>query len=330
MTQPDALTPPTGATPVVGPGADLRGARLAGKDLSGQNLAGCDLTDADLTDANLSGAFLTGAKLAGATLHAANLEGAQLLGADLTEVDLAEAKARGAVFGKAELTNASLFGADLSDASLTLACLENADLRAATLAGARLRGSGLRGTDLSRTDLRGADLTEADVHNARFVDADLREARVRMVVGFDQADWIGVDITGVDFAGAYMLRRVIIDQNYLHEFRTRGRLSRVVYWIWWITSDCGRSFGRWAAWTALLAVAFAGLYTQVPVDYGDYQTALSPLYFSVVTLTTLGYGDVLPASLSAQVLVLAEVVTGYVMLGGLLAIFATKMGRRAE
>jgi hypothetical protein len=79
-----------------------------------------------------------------------------------------------------------------------------------------------------------------------------------------------------------------------------------------------------------VATIFALAYTTVSIDYGDYRTALSPLYFSLVTLTTLGYGDVLPASQPAQTLVLAEVVTGYVMLGGLLSIFANKMGRRGE
>ena len=47
---------------------------------------------------------------------------------------------------------------------------------------------------------------------------------------------------------------------------------------------------------------FAGLFQLVAVDYGDHPTFLSPLYYSVVTLTTLGYGDAVPASASAQVL----------------------------
>jgi len=68
----------------------------------------------------------------------------------------------------------------------------------------------------------------------------------------------------------------------------------------------------------------------VDIDYGDFETPLSPLYFSVVTLTTLGYGDALPASTAAQVLVMAEVIIGYCMLSGLLSIFATRMGRRAD
>jgi hypothetical protein len=83
-------------------------------------------------------------------------------------------------------------------------------------------------------------------------------------------------------------------------------------------------------WTLLLATVFGGLYTQVDIAFGDYETPLSPFYFSIVTLTTLGYGDVLPASLPAQILVIVQVTIGYVMLGGLLSIFSNKMGRRAE
>ena len=66
------------------------------------------------------------------------------------------------------------------------------------------------------------------------------------------------------------------------------------------------------------------------VDYGEHRTGISSFYYSVVTLTTLGYGDAVPASVAAQVLAMIEVVLGYVMLGGLLSIFANKMARRAE
>ena len=103
-----------------------------------------------------------------------------------------------------------------------------------------------------------------------------------------------------------------------------------MYRLWAASSDCGRSFLRWGLWTIVLAGLFAGLYTQVRIDYGEHETALSPIYFSVVTLTTLGYGDVLPASAAAQVVAMIEVGIGYVMLGGLLSIFSNKMARRAE
>ena len=75
---------------------------------------------------------------------------------------------------------------------------------------------------------------------------------------------------------------------------------------------------------------FAIAYCFVAIDYGDHPTAISPLYFSIVTMTTLGYGDALPASLPAQLVVIAEVIIGYMMLGGALSIFAAKMGRRSD
>ena len=114
------------------------------------------------------------------------------------------------------------------------------------------------------------------------------------------------------------------------DWRTQSRINAAIYRVWKVTSDCGRSFVRWGLWTALLAVVYAAAYLVVDVDLGAHPTPLSTLYFSVVTLTTLGYGDVLPRSLAAQCLVMSEVTVGYVMLGGLLSIFANKMARRAD
>jgi hypothetical protein len=55
------------------------------------------------------------------------------------------------------------------------------------------------------------------------------------------------------------------------------------------------------------------------------------LYFSVVTFTTLGFGDVTPlhGNSAAQAWIMAEVIFGYIMLGGLISIFANKLARRA-
>ena len=80
----------------------------------------------------------------------------------------------------------------------------------------------------------------------------------------------------------------------------------------------------------MIAALFAFLYGFVEIDYGDYETGLSPMYFSIVTMTTLGYGDILPLSVPAQILVVIQVLVGYIMLGGLLSIFANKLARRAE
>jgi len=268
--------------------------------------------------------------LVGANLHEAQLDGAQFLNADLTDADLTSASAIDAGFGGANLTGATLFSADLSNASLSQATLTGADLRMAKLCGARLRTADLSNVDASRADLTSTDLTEAMLDNATMHEADLNGARLQGIRGYMTADWVGCNATQADFTGAYLARRAVIDQNYLYEFRSQSRLHEYLYRAWWITSDCGRSYLRWAAWTLLFAVLFAGLYELVAIDYGLEKTALSSLYFSTVTLTTLGYGDVLPISQAAQAVVMTQVVIGYVMLGGLLSIFSSKMSRRGD
>jgi hypothetical protein len=57
--------------------------------------------------------------------------------------------------------------------------------------------------------------------------------------------------------------------------------------------------------------------------------ALSPFYFSVVTYTTLGFGDITPAGWQGELLVILEVILGYTTLGLLLSILANRVARRA-
>ena len=52
---------------------------------------------------------------------------------------------------------------------------------------------------------------------------------------------------------------------------------------------------------------------------------LECLYFSVVTFTTLGYGDIHPVSDIGRIIVITEVSIGYIMLGLLVAIFSRRM-----
>lgn len=309
---------------------DLREISLAGEDLSGMDLTGADLSGADLTGVDLSGARLFKANLKRAILLNANLKKTELTGADLTEAVLEEVNASQVGLGMACLKGAHLFHANLEGGTLSMANFEGADLRSACLRNSRIREAKLIGADLTNADLRAADMSLSSVAGATFNNADMRETRLRLINGFESAKWIGVDIRDVNFAGAYRLRRFIMDQNFIKEFRSASRLSGMIYYLWWITSDCGRSMFRWCLWIAILVFFFALLYTFVGVDYGDHPTRISPLYYSVVTLTTLGYGDVSPASLPAQVVAMMEVITGYMMLGGLISIFSNKIARRAD
>jgi hypothetical protein len=66
------------------------------------------------------------------------------------------------------------------------------------------------------------------------------------------------------------------------------------------------------------------------LDYqGSAHTWFTPFYFSVVTYTTLGFGDVKPATLIGELIVSSEVILGYTTLGLLLAVLAEKVARRS-
>ena len=314
----EQTTEPTPETDA--PVDELRGADLSFHDFTNGSLAGRDLTGANLFRAKLAGADLRNARLDGADLTGADLSGAQLGGASLTRAGL----------GKALLAGATLFEASMEGATLTLADLTGADLRCVVLRGARMREVDLTEADLTYADLHGAELSLCKVAGARFDNADLRHTRLRNISGFERAHWLGTDVRDINFAGAYLLRRFIIDQNYLKEFQNQSRFHAWIYALWSLTSDCGRSASRWCLCILLQIALFAAIYPWIDLDLGTHPTPISALYFSVVTLTPLGFGDVVPASTTAQIVTMTEVLTGYVMLGGLLSIFSNKMSRRGE
>lgn len=309
---------------------DLTGLRLVDEDLSGLDLSGARLVGCDLSRAKLKGANLFGADLRQAVLYQTDLTEAELGGANLAGANLEGAQLSRAGLGCADLSQVILVSARLTGASLVEARLVDADLRMTDLSGARARDADWRGANLSRAYLPGAELDGGHMRGTRLDGADLRGAHLRRLRDFRHASWLGVDIREIDFTGAYLCRSFVHDQNYLAEFRQQSRLANVVYWVWWLTSDCGRSILRWSVCTGILVLAYTWLYTFVSLDYGTHATAISPLYYSIVTMTTLGYGDVIPASQPAQWVAMFEVVTGYVMLGGLLSIFSNKMASRAD
>lgn len=52
------------------------------------------------------------------------------------------------------------------------------------------------------------------------------------------------------------------------------------------------------------------------------------MIFLIVTFTTLGFGDIHPLNLAGEVWLALEVLLGYIMLGGLIGVFANKLARR--
>jgi uncharacterized protein YjbI with pentapeptide repeats len=309
---------------------NFKGVSLRGEDLTGLNLTGANFVEADLSDADLSGSHLFKADFSKSSLVKAKMNDAELTGANLSEANLEDARAERAGLGMAQLKKTRMFNTVLTDSTLTKADLTGADLRHAILNRVRMREALFYGADCTGADFRGADMSLSNFTGAIMNNADLRDARLRQVNGYEKAKWYGVDIRDINFAGAYRLRRFVVDENYLKEFRDSSKFNYLIYKIWSITSDCGRSLTLWCLWIMGIVLLFSLLYTFSGVDYGKYDNWIGPFYYSVVTITTLGYGDIVPVTPGARIIAICEVFIGYIMLGGLLSIFTNKMARRGE
>jgi|HubBroStandDraft_2_1064218.scaffolds.fasta_scaffold01750_5 ABC-type glucose/galactose transport system permease subunit len=81
-----------------------------------------------------------------------------------------------------------------------------------------------------------------------------------------------------------------------------------------------------------LISAFAGLYIEtnsvhsstLPTE--DLRNPIDAIYFSVVTITTLGYGDFLPYGTLARMIVVGELASGVLLLIGAFPLLISRMG----
>jgi hypothetical protein len=100
----------------------------------------------------------------------------------------------------------------------------------------------------------------------------------------------------------------------------------------WGLIDYGRNMLRVAAISFGLAGIYGAIYRIFPniLDWKDSANSwFTPYYFSIVTYTTLGFGDVRPATLIGEIIVSSEVILGYTTLGLLLSVLAQNVARRS-
>ena len=323
-------------------GVVLRGLKLDGIDLDNRIMQAADLRHASLHGCNLTGVDFAAADLSGADLTSAELFNADFTGAIMSRIDLERAFLIEANLSLAYLNGANLTGAHLSGATLTSARLNNARLGGADLSNARLndadlRGANLENCDLSNADLRGADLTGASLKGATLLSTDFSDANISGIQ-FNETEACR-DIRVNTALGNALFKRYAQDQAYVEEYKVTYPLR---YALWRYSSNCGRSLSLWVFWCVFIALGFSLIFqfhlggsesfvlNELAKEPGYHPRDWAPmLYYSVVTFTTLGFGDIVPRTQEAAWWIMAEVVMGYFMLGGLITILATKLARRS-
>jgi voltage-gated potassium channel len=86
--------------------------------------------------------------------------------------------------------------------------------------------------------------------------------------------------------------------------------------IFRITSEDGVIFARIIFTLLTIIFIFSGLIYQVehPVNAQNFNTFLDAVYFSVVTMTTVGFGDVTPLSQAGKFLTIVMILTGIALI----------------
>ena len=241
-----------------------------------------------------------------------------------------------------QLPRAHLIGVNLQGANLRGANLESAQLIRANLAMTNCVRAVFHGADLSNADIRGADMDSADLSHALLADADIRGVSLRSA-NLEQAAVMGLKYERKKL----ICRGIRVDSCYgnahLQARRPRPRLDRGLSLaiplapvsVCVVGGDdglraefCGGSGGMALG----LAFAFGVVYSIWPwlMDQRhSANTPFTPYYYSFVTMTTLGFGDVSPGCMLGEVLAACEVALGYGTLGILVSILSNQVARRS-
>lgn len=213
----------------------------------------------------------------------------------------------GRFFGKVDLR-----GIDLAGKNLARKDLSGCDLFAALLRHTQLVQSNLDSSYFSEADIRGADLSWSSARDAFFDN-----------VIFDQSTkLLGVPLQSVNFNLAALLYDQARTEQRIAHLKTRSPwFAAFLEW----SCDYGRSFGRWGMWALFMIVVHATAFYVVRGGFKGISGFGDAVYFSLVTFTTVGFGDIVPESGFAKILTLSDIVTGYVMGGLLVAILAKRV-----
>ncbi len=228
------------------------------------------------------------------------------------------------------------------------------NLSLAQMKGTDLTNCNVSGTAECPTDLTNADLREANVSSIKF-NRHMKCRGIRVEGCYGSAMFVRMvnDLAFIEELKAGALeaeeghREWLKSHNRLLSFRDPNWRASLWPRVWkW---GCDYGWGHWLLVKRFfqLAIIFAVIFwleglchcglinwkdsfaAEHNSFWGCMNRAMAAVYFSVVTLTTLGFGDIHAGNWVGSIVVMIEVILGYVMLGLLISILANKVARRA-
>lgn len=216
--------------------------------------------------------------------------------------------------------------------------LSNCNLKSANLSNTNLGGTIFSKTILYEADFSGSDMTLCNLTEANLTLANLCKSTLWGTIfhrtNVSDVHWDRkTKFKGIDVSTSYsneIFKYTAQNRSFLEEYKIKYPKR---FWLWKLSCDCGNSLFLWMMWSLIAALFFAFLYWLMGAEHfdtGDHlkTSFFTMAYYSIVTFTTLGFGDITPKTFSAAMVVTIEVILGYIMLGGLIAIFSTKFVKK--
>ena len=313
-------------------GANLRYWKLEGINFSNSgNIA--NFQNVNFHKANLRNTMLSCAIFENAYFGGTNLENAYLKGAYL----------KGLYFRGAILRNCRLDNTCLEDVEMRGADLQNAKLWNSNLTGAKLQNTNLRNAEFNeKTILLNVNLYQSKIDNSTLKFANVNLDKIVMQEKnkeYNKAKEVYRNLKNYfkqeglyDVSGKYYYRERLMEtkcnreeKKYLHwifdmllKFITGYGEKPQNILMWWF----GIIFGY-----AFIYDVLNGIYNRIAYNIASYNpNFFEALYFSIVTFTTLGFGDFAPKPLF-QLFASLEALLGAIFMALFIFVFARKMIR---
>jgi len=239
-------------------------------------------------------------------------------------------------FYRANFHNSHCFKLDLSGSSLMKADFSGANLHCANLTGCNLLGTNFEGAKLEHVIWGDKALQEYQGEKAKSIDEKIDY--------YQQAEEIYRNLRLVsekqglfEVAGTFFQREMTMRRKQMPRISVRRAVSKIV--------DLFCGYGEQPirvvtfTWAVILSFSmlffFSGLqYAGQPIEFDlsqglvhNVEAFVSCGYFSIVTFTTLGYGDITPVGAISRILASAEALFGSFTLALFVVVFVKKMTR---
>ncbi len=297
---------------------------------------------------------LTGSDMSGLSLDQASFEDADLIRTDFSEASITEGNFNGAV-----LERAALYGTDLRNAKLYSARLADAHVSDHTDFGVReMPDSGQRASIIPlrsplpavRYDSRNPDSDQYDDNEDKRGGESISD-HTRAASVYTEIQRVAQTNAASDLATrCFRWRKDMLRERYLSDEGRGNTADRSRWTLAWVSNLVARyGDSPWrVVYTSIGTITlFAVLYSlsggvQLTADDGQnfafstapafsvphwIETLAVNFYFSAVTFTTLGYGDIRPSSPVSQFLASAESFFGAALLALLVAVLARRLTR---